>query len=90
MYNYHTHTTHTHTVAVMRKFSHPHIIKLFGVMTDNSATYIIMELAPYGQVSSTYHPKTYLDLCLYDKCTMYVYSTESCHYDLVVPIELLV
>ena len=41
----------THT-AVMRKFNHPHIIKLFGVMSHEQATYIVMELAPLGQVSS--------------------------------------
>ena len=38
-------------VAVMRKFNHPHIIKLYGVLSHGAATYIIMELAPLGQVS---------------------------------------
>ena len=33
----------------MRQFEHPHIIKLIGVVS-NSPTYIIMELAPYGEV----------------------------------------
>ena len=37
--------------AVMRQFNHPHIIKLFGVLTHGVSTYIVMELAPLGQVS---------------------------------------
>ena len=36
--------------AVMRQFSHPHIIKLFGVVTQGVSTFIVMELAPLGQV----------------------------------------
>ncbi len=36
--------------AIMRKFNHPHIIRLFGVVSHEQATYIIMELAPMGQV----------------------------------------
>lgn len=38
------------STAVMRKFNHPHIIKLFGVISYQSMTFIIMELAPLGQV----------------------------------------
>jgi focal adhesion kinase 1 len=36
--------------AVMKKFDHPHIIKLFGVMSHDRQTYIVMELAPLGQL----------------------------------------
>ena len=38
------------STAVMKKFDHPHIIKLFGVVTHDTQTYIVMELAPLGQV----------------------------------------
>ena len=34
---------------IMQKFEHPHIIKLIGIVTE-SPTYIIMELASYGEV----------------------------------------
>ncbi len=37
-------------VAVMKQFNHPHIIRLFGVVTQGFTTYIVMELAPLGQV----------------------------------------
>lgn len=36
--------------AVMKKFDHPHIIKLIGVVYNKKQLYIIMELAPLGQV----------------------------------------
>ena len=36
--------------AVMKQFNHPHIIKLFGVVTQGLTTYIVMELAPLGQL----------------------------------------
>ena len=36
--------------AVMKKFDHPHIIRLFGVVSHERKTYIVMELAPLGQV----------------------------------------
>ena len=36
--------------AIMAKFNHRHIIKLFGVMSHDSTTYIIMELALVGQL----------------------------------------
>ena len=36
----------------MAKFNHRHIIKLFGVMSHDSTTYIIMELALVGQVGN--------------------------------------
>nr|QAU32675.1 focal adhesion kinase isoform 2 [Ephydatia muelleri] len=36
--------------AIMAKFNHRHIIKLFGVMSHDSTTYIIMELALIGQL----------------------------------------
>ena len=36
----------------MKQFSHAHIIKLFGVVTQGFTTYIVMELAPLGQVST--------------------------------------
>jgi hypothetical protein len=36
--------------AVMCKFKHPNIIKLFGVVTHMDLAYIVMELAPHGQV----------------------------------------
>ena len=36
--------------AVMQKFNHPHIIKLYGVLSNQQMTYIIMELASLGQV----------------------------------------
>lgn len=35
----------------MKQFNHVHIIKLFGVVTQGMSTYIVMELAPMGQVS---------------------------------------
>ena len=38
-------------VAVMCKFKHPNIIKLFGVVSHMDLAYIVMELAPHGQVS---------------------------------------
>ena len=34
----------------MKKFDHPHIIKLFGVVSHERQTCIVMELAPLGQV----------------------------------------
>ena len=37
----------------MKQFKHPHIIKLFGVVTQGLTTYIVMELAPLGQVCDT-------------------------------------
>lgn len=43
-------TLSLHPSAVMKKFEHPHIIKLFGVVTHEKTTYIVMELAPLGQV----------------------------------------
>jgi focal adhesion kinase 1 len=36
--------------AVMKQFDHPHIIKLFGVVSHEKKTYIVMELAPFGQL----------------------------------------
>ena len=38
----------------MKQFSHPHIIKLFGIVTNGPTTYIVMELAPLGQVCIVY------------------------------------
>ena len=37
----------------MKQFDHPHIIKLIGVCTDDEF-YIVMELAAYGEVTSTF------------------------------------
>ena len=37
-------------VAVMCKFKHPNIIKLYGVVSHMDLAYIVMELAPHGQV----------------------------------------
>jgi len=37
-------------VVVMCKFKHPNIIKLFGVVSHMNLAYIVMELAPHGQV----------------------------------------
>lgn len=34
----------------MRQFHHPHIIRLYGVVHEQSI-YIVMELAPLGQVN---------------------------------------
>jgi focal adhesion kinase 1 len=39
--------------AIMKQFSHPHIIKLFGIVTHGLTTFIVMEFAPLGQVN---HP----------------------------------
>lgn len=36
--------------AVMCKFKHPNIIKLYGVVSHMDLAYIVMELAPHGQV----------------------------------------
>ncbi|XP_019852139.1 PREDICTED: focal adhesion kinase 1-like isoform X1 [Amphimedon queenslandica] len=36
--------------AIMKQFNHPHIVKLFGVVTQGLRTYIVMELAPLGQL----------------------------------------
>lgn len=36
--------------AVMCKFKHPNIIKLYGVVSHLDLAYIVMELAPHGQV----------------------------------------
>ncbi len=38
------------TAAVMCKFRHPNIIKLYGVVSHMDLAYIVMELAPHGQV----------------------------------------
>ena len=40
----------------MRRFNHPHIIKLLGVVMEEPSICIIMELAPLGEVSSCVHP----------------------------------
>ena len=50
MYSFTSDCTYSFTVAVMKQFNHPHIIKLFGVVTQGMSTYIVMELAPMGQV----------------------------------------
>ena len=34
----------------MCKFKHPNIIKLYGVVSHMDLAYIVMELAPHGQV----------------------------------------
>ena len=34
---------------IMKQFEHPHVIKLIGVVTS-VPIYIIMELAPFGEV----------------------------------------
>lgn len=35
----------------MKKLDHPHIVKLMGII-EEEPTWIIMELYPYGEVSS--------------------------------------
>lgn len=37
----------------MQQFDHPHVIKLIGIVSD-SPSYIIMELASYGEVCVTF------------------------------------
>ena len=37
----------------MKQFEHPHVVKLLGVVTMEPV-YIIMELAPYGEVKFVY------------------------------------
>lgn len=38
-------------VVIMKKLDHPHIVKLIGII-EEEPTWIIMELYPYGEVSS--------------------------------------
>lgn len=37
--------------VIMKKLDHPHIVKLMGII-EEEPTWIIMELYPYGEVSS--------------------------------------
>ena len=39
----------------MCKFKHPNIIKLYGVVSHMDLAYIVMELAPHGQVYTMQH-----------------------------------
>ena len=48
--------------AVMCKFKHPNIIKLFGVVSHRDLAYIVMELAPHGQVLNSDPTKQYKEL----------------------------
>jgi focal adhesion kinase 1 len=38
----------------MKQFDHPHIIRLIGLCMEPPPIYIIMELAPHGEVRSTF------------------------------------
>ena len=42
--------SYSFAVDVMKQFDHPHIIRLIGLCMD-APVYIIMELAPHGEVS---------------------------------------
>lgn len=37
--------------VIMKNLDHPHIVKLIGII-EEEPTWIIMELYPYGEVSS--------------------------------------
>ena len=47
--------------AVMKEFCHPHIIKLFGWTMQIQEYFILMELAPYGEVGE--------ELCCHGNCS---------------------
>lgn len=56
---------------LMKEFDHPHIIKLIGIVTD-APTYIIMELAPHGELRNYLHVhKPTLDI---EKLMIYIYQ----------------
>lgn len=42
---------HLPLAVIMKKLDHPHIVKLMGII-EEEPTWIIMELYPYGEVSS--------------------------------------
>ena len=56
---------------LMKEFHHPHIIKLIGIVTENP-TYIIMELASYGELRS--YLQTYKIQTEMEKLVTYIYQ----------------
>lgn len=73
---------------LMKQFEHPHIIKLMGIVTS-APTYIIMELAPYGELRSylqQYRTQTEIDRLvtyIFQLCTAlsYLESRNFVHRD---------
>ena len=57
----------------MKQFNHPHIIKLFGVVTQGLTTYIVMELAPLGQVGISIQLTIYLSNYIYLSIHLSIY-----------------
>jgi focal adhesion kinase 1 len=43
------------SLDVMKQFDHPHIIRLIGLCMEPPPIYIIMELAPHGEVRPALH-----------------------------------